>query len=356
MTRISLFLIVVALSSCLGPEPGGTSGQPAGTTTTTTTTSTSTTTTAPTSTSVASTGAGTGPTDPSSTASTSMEGRNFIDNDLPPPDPSFPPYPPPSCQQGEGCSPPHNVCVDLYPDGPEYQGSCLRIFDEALFGCDVSLQDCPEDYKCVHPWAFYGEGFAGACVPLSSAPVDLAGPCSVLDPYLSLDEDGDSLIYPDDYPAGSQCWMPGGHCTTLCMEAQFDSGECPLPDHYCGSMRDSVFCVEICDPLVQDCPEGDTCVFGDYQAPPGCFLDLSEDEGQVFDPCYDDRLCDPGLVCIGSLSAKECDPNEQGCCSPYCDLNQPAACPGVGQECVVYFESQDVAEGYENIGVCSLPP
>ena len=354
MTRTGLYLIATAVTSCLVPDPAGTSGLPAGTTTTMTSTSVSTTTTAPTSTTAASTstGTGTGPTEPSST---NMEGMSFIP-DVPEPDPSYPPYPPPPCQVDEDCRQPGNVCVDLYPDGPEYQGSCLKVFDDALYGCDVSLQDCPEDYKCVHPWSFYGEGFAGACVPLSPTPVNLAGPCSVLDPYLTLDEDGNYLIYPDDCPAGSQCWMPGGRCTTLCMEANFGYGECPLPDHYCGSMRDGVFCIEICDPLLQDCPEGDTCVFHDYLAPPGCFLDYSEDEGQAFDPCYDSRLCDPGLACIGSLSAKECDPNEQGCCSPYCDLDQPAACPGVGQGCVTYFEPESIPPGYENIGVCSVPP
>ncbi len=137
-------------------------------------------------------------------------------------------------------------------------------------------------------------------------------------------------------------------------EGQFGDGECPLPDHFCGVMRDSVYCIENCDPLVQDCPEGETCAFVDYQMA-GCFLDYSEEEGQAFDPCFDTRFCDPGLACIGPLSATECDPNEQGCCLPFCDLDKPAVCPGVGQEGVAYFKPGDVPAGYENLGVCSVP-
>lgn len=287
---------------------------------------------------------------PEDPTNTTMAAMNFIP-DTPEPDPSYPSYPTPPCQPDKTCPEPGSVCVDIDPNEPEYQGRCLRIFDDALFGCDVSLQDCPTDYKCIHPW--YGEGFTGACVPLSPTPIDLAGPCKQLDPYMSFDEDG-PFIYPDNCPAGSQCWGGEGHCTVLCKEGQGGSGDCPLPDHYCGVMRDSVYCIEICDPLVQDCPEGDTCTFFDGWIA-GCFFDYSEDEGQIFDHCYGSNLCDPGLACLSTLSAKECEANDQGCCLPYCDLDKPAACPGVGQECVAYFEPGDVPPGYENLGVCSVP-
>jgi hypothetical protein len=349
MTRISLPLIAVTLSSCLVPYPGATSGTSGDTgSATSTTTSASSITTAPTSTTAASSGSGTGTDAPTSTT---MEAMNFITG--PDPDPAYPPYPPTSCQQGETCRQPGYACVDIDSNEPGFQGRCLRIFDDALYGCNVSLQNCPADYKCTH-WGFYGEGFAGACVPLSATPVDLVSPCSALEPYMTFNEDGYTLIYPDDCPAGSQCWGYKDRCTVLCTEEEGGGGTCPLPDHYCGVMRDSVYCIEKCDPLVQDCPEGEACAFVDgYIA--GCFLDVSGDEGSLFDHCYASFLCDPGLVCLDTLSAKECEANDQGCCSPFCDLDKPGACPGVGQECVAYFDPDDIPPGYEKLGVCSVP-
>lgn len=334
------------MTACVIPEPGATSALHVGTSTETATTAAPTTST---------TDASSGPdlatvTGVATSAITSEPGTGFVFFDLPPPS-GLPPYPPMPCDAQTTC-PLGTLCIDLDADGPGDQSGCVNLFDPA-YGCDVSEQDCPTGYKCVLPWSFYGNGWSGACVPIVQTPVDLAGPCSVLDPYFT-DEDADSLVYPDDCPAGSQCMTVGDNCAVFCMRTE-DFNEpvkCPLPDHYCGVMRQSTWCIEMCDPLVQDCPDGDTCTFVDWV--PGCFLDWSGEEGQVFDPCFDSRLCDPGLLCLDPSAADECDPNEQGCCLPYCNLEAPD-CPGVGQECHAYFEPGDELEGLEHLGYCAQP-
>ncbi len=83
-----------------------------------------------------------------------------------------------------------------------------------------------------------------------------------------------------------------------------------------------------------------------------CAPDASGREGQAHDPCDFANECDPGLICADATAAKECDPQELGCCEPFCDLTAPNTCPGEDQVCTPIPEFED----YENIGHCSVTP
>lgn len=41
-------------------------------------------------------------------------------------------------------------------------------------------------------------------------------------------------------------------------------------------------------------------------------------------------MCDPGLACIHGELDPDCDQNFAGCCSPYCDLDNPDCGGNVG--------------------------
>ena len=109
-----------------------------------------------------------------------------------------------------------------------------------------------------------------------------------------------------------------------------------------------------CDPLSQDCPEGEAC----YDEPNGffCSPDASgPDQGGFADACEFLNACDPGLFCASAESVPGCA-GSVGCCSEYCDHTDPeAACEGQGQECTPFFEEGSVLPGYEDVGVCILP-
>jgi hypothetical protein len=67
------------------------------------------------------------------------------------------------------------------------------------------------------------------------------------------------------------------------------------------------------------------------------------------------NTCDPGLLCLNSSAAEECDPDGVGCCEPFCDVTLPNSCPGVGQVCNFYYEEGMAPPGYEKVGYCAVP-
>jgi hypothetical protein len=116
-------------------------------------------------------------------------------------------------------------------------------------------------------------------------------------------------------------------------------------------------CLPDCDPLVQNCGSGQTCVgLGAGIDQFLCVLDAGGAEGQAFDPCEFLNACDPGLLCVKPEAASECSPTAPGCCMPFCDTTQPNSCPGVDQECLPWFEPMQAPPGKDNVGICGLEP
>lgn len=240
-------------------------------------------------------------------------------------------------------------------DGSTVGGSTGSGDCEDLEGqsCTVWVQDCPEGEKCIPYAPCDGGGWTSElCIPVAKNPAKLGETCSVVGSYGGV----------DNCDRGLFCWkaysQQSGVCVPLCMGSG-DSYFCEIPERACVlNSGDSIlgWCLERCDPLLIACStSGELCVFQhtaqDFVCwPPGAGM------GQHHEPCYDIAACAPGFVCLDSGAAEECDPNAQGCCEPYCDLNLPdAQCPGVNQQCLPLFEAGMAPSGDEDVGVCRLP-
>jgi hypothetical protein len=230
-------------------------------------------------------------------------------------------------------------------------GGVMPALDEgSIVDCDIFAQDCPAGQKCAaHDADGGGTWNATKCVPVTGdgAPGE---PCTVIDgPVSGL----------DDCAFGSMCWEVDendhGTCFALCTGSERDP-ICP-PAHFCPLSGDGLLnlCTPICDPLVGECPGSDLCIPGGDTF--FCVFDASGDEGQLNDPCEFVNVCDPGLVCLDAGAASSaCDAGSLGCCQPFCHFPD-AACPNPDQQCVPWFDPRmDIPPGFEDVGVCAIPP
>jgi len=237
---------------------------------------------------------------------------------------------------------------------PPFDILCLSAsgaLDPRCGFCDVFQNQCPEGSKC-SPYADDGGGSWNntKCTPLDRDPDHPGEPCTV---------QGSGVSGVDSCDADSMCWDVDddtmiGTCVQHC-DGTLDAPLCP-DGAACALSNDVLaLCLPTCDPLLQDCPDGDLCIGNpsDDQNNFLCIFDGSGDEGQVFDPCSFANACDAGLLCQASSVALECDPQD-GCCTPYCDLTLPPNCPGAMQTCQPYFEMDPPPE-YMNVGVCAVP-
>jgi hypothetical protein len=95
-----------------------------------------------------------------------------------------------------------------------------------------------------------------------------------------------------------------------------------------------ILCLQPCDPLVQDCPEGQSC-----QAAAAEFVCVRPGIGTVGDPCGLFVDCEAGLSCVATSTAK-CDGT---CCTEACDPTTPS-CSLPEQTCVPF----------DDAGICSV--
>jgi hypothetical protein len=214
--------------------------------------------------------------------------------------------------------------------------------------CDIFAQDCAPGQKCA-PWAEGGGSSWNA-----TKCVDITGDGAPGEPCTA-PEGGMAGL--DDCALGVFCWDVDennqGTCVAMCT-GTFDAPLCP-PLTQCALTSEPILalCLTECNPLLQDCGDGDLCVAQSNSF--GCALDASGAEGQVNDPCEFLNACDKGLACIDSaLASSVCDPMVLGCCQPFCEFpNSP--CPNPDQECVQWFEPMQAPPGLENVGVCKIP-
>lgn len=110
-------------------------------------------------------------------------------------------------------------------------------------------------------------------------------------------------------------------------------------------------CIELCDPVEQDCPPGEACL----PDQPGFScrrIVTMEDSGmrrKLHDPCEaGSQRCEPGLVCM-QVAAPGCT-GSSGCCVAICDMNRSECTDGT--ECFPIFEA--AAMCYEHVGACVL--
>lgn len=105
-----------------------------------------------------------------------------------------------------------------------------------------------------------------------------------------------------------------------------------------------------CDPLAQDCPEGQACALSSQQ-----FVCVTVSiDGAAGDACVSAGECGAGLACCPSLLVPGCD--SANCCVSLCDVGDGAAagCP-TGTACEPAL-SGDVPAEYQAYGVCKKSP
>jgi hypothetical protein len=187
---------------------------------------------------------------------------------------------------------------------------------------------------------------ATKCSPIARDPDAVGEPCTV-------EENGVSGV--DSCDVGSMCWDVDpetleGTCIAFCSGSP-DNAMCEAGSFCAQTAEVLILCMPTCDPLMQDCDDGDTCL--PYSEWAICVLDASGDTGAFGDPCELENACDPGLVCIHPEYVDGCQTS--GCCSPFCDTSAPNTCPGDGQECIPWYDEGQAPEGLENVGVCGVP-
>lgn len=240
-----------------------------------------------------------------------------------------------SGEPGDGATSAHDPSADM--------GADLQL------QCDPFKQGgCSEGQKC-NLYSKSGDGAldAAACVPLTVAPRQTAESCTVQGGY------GTGL---DDCAAGLMCWAVGpngqGTCVPLC-DGCSDDPQCP-DGRVCaeGVGNYHYMCLPACDPVAQNCIEGDACILsGDGFV---CAPDASGTEGQIYDDCVHANGCEPGMMCAPPGSAPGCTaPDALGCCVPFC-LVGGTSCPD-DLECVVLFDPAEQPELAE-FGFCTAPP
>jgi hypothetical protein len=214
--------------------------------------------------------------------------------------------------------------------------------------CDSFMQDCPDGEKCVPYGSTGGNWDALKCVPVTgdNAPGE---PCTY----------GGVVEATDDCDATSHCWdvhdINGeaiGVCTPFCTGTA-DMPECP-PGSQCLISGSGVInlCISTCDPFLQDCGEGLAC----FWANNGFNCIFTTQDIPSGEPCGYINDCAKGNICVTAETLPSCA--GAACCSPWCQLGQgDLPCEVIPEStCVPFFEQGMAPPGYENVGVCLLPP
>jgi hypothetical protein len=240
-------------------------------------------------------------------------------------------------------------------DGGE-GGSFIVLGDlgDIPMGCNLFSQDCDEGDKCM-PYANDGGPAWNAtqCVPIDAAAGQVGDACMMM---------GSGTSGIDNCDIGLMCWNVDengvGLCEDMCTGSE-DAPICENPDDACSIANGGaiVLCLPECDPLLQDCGEGQACYpIADAFV---CAPDASGELGTHGEPCEFINACDAGNVCIGADAFVDCR-SGLGCCASVCavsDIDADAECDALssGQGCEPWFVEGMAPPGYEDIGVCALP-
>ena len=228
-----------------------------------------------------------------------------------------------------------------FPDVPEEERGCG-------VECDPWAQDCPEGQKCTPM----------VCEPGMTDSHHFCVPAGDAQPGEECQQVGENGPHEDDCAKGSMCWDYDeegiGTCIAFCVGSP-DEPSCEDEKTACvvtgsGSLP---ICVPTCDPLEQDCSNGDLCIQSFSEDKFICVLNSSGDMAPYGTPCMFANACNKGLYCIGTeyVGEESCGASDS-CCSPFCDVTDPK-CPGSEQICEPWFEEE--VPGYENVGICIIP-
>ncbi len=227
-------------------------------------------------------------------------------------------------------------------------GGFIQEPDGGISGqCDPKIQDCPEGEKCTAVSDAPGEPWGiNKCVAVMGND-QVGDPCDIQDgKYTGLDNCDVGLIclLTDDEGIG-------GACVEFC-----DSNDkCPLTGAKCVVYNDGSLpiCLSDCDPLIQDCPEGQAC----YNSAGDDFVCFKESampgEGAPGDECAFINQCQKGSFCAAADALAMC--MTASCCTPYCPVSGGNAPCNAGEECTAFFVEGMAPPGFEDVGVCAVP-
>ncbi|HET6585883.1 MAG TPA: ribulose phosphate epimerase [Nannocystaceae bacterium] len=223
--------------------------------------------------------------------------------------------------------------------------------------CDPWAQDCPEGEKCMPYEADPVDALvwdALGCFPLVANAKQPGDSCTVT---------GNGVSGIDDCELGAMCMGVDdetlvGVCVAMC-EGTAASPRCADTSTTCIIANDGVIlvCLPQCDPLVQDCAEGEGC----YESGTGGFFCFAQDETAAGDAAYGEscmtlNFCNPGLMCAPASTVPGC--TSEYCCTEFCDAALgPEQCAGAagGQTCTPYFAVDATPPGFDDVGVCAVP-
>ncbi|MEM6990130.1 MAG: hypothetical protein AAF721_06525 [Myxococcota bacterium] len=212
---------------------------------------------------------------------------------------------------------------------------------DGLGECNTLEQDCPPGQRCV-PTGIGGTWSTTECKPIDAAPADVGEPCVPTNEVTSGDDNcGEGLV----------CWQFGGmqtECLGLCGCGS-EGPECPV-GFTCAAANAGVLavCFANCDPLLQNCPNGDGCYFAESAFL--CSPDVSDPMTGAGDPCSFLNDCPAGTGCVDEALVTGC--TSASCCAAFCEDDRD--CPNNGQ-CQPFFGQGQPPMGYENVGLCDPP-
>lgn len=214
------------------------------------------------------------------------------------------------------------------------------------YPCDTWKQDCPEGQKCTMYSKDGGLDLnASKCAPIPPEPAQYGELCTAPQGAGHGDDTCDE---------GGLCIGLGPQNTGVC--APFCAGsmgapECPEEMLCTRGVGQLVYlCRPTCDPLAQDCIEGEVCVFASHDEGYACAADVSGEGGQIYDDCQFANSCDEGLGCGPPTVAPNCAQGPgQGCCLPFCEVGVDE-CPD-GLECLPLHDEGE----FDTVGLCAAP-
>lgn len=215
--------------------------------------------------------------------------------------------------------------------------------------CELFDPWCSRGHQC-RPWANDGgdDWNSLRCVPTVSNPVAVGDVCVV---------DGDRSSGIDNCSPSAMCFdvvgdAQEGRCVAYC-EGTPAAPVCEDPDTTCviGNEDSISVCLPTCQPLLEDCPTGLTCV-GDFDnTDPGSFC-LGPETPYTTAGGVRLSACGMGRVAVAPQHIDSCE-GDAPCCTQWCDLSLPDTC-GEGLTCRPFYEEGQVL-GMHDEGLCLSP-
>lgn len=223
--------------------------------------------------------------------------------------------------------------------------------------CEVVDQNCPPGQKCM-PYASAGDLNRDSthCVEVVADPQPPGAPCTVDDwPASGFDScDDQSMCFNVDPETLA------GTCAAFCDGDSWPySCEDPLAHCLLANEKLVAVCVRDCDPLKQDCAEGQACYpteSGTYE----CDWDQSGSEGNYQSACTSHRDCQAGSLCAPGMFVYGCA--DEACCTDFCALDQEQlddlGCPDMdkGVECRSLHQPLGLPAPGKQHGACLRAP